>query len=114
METVLAAIGLFVLVKFCIKHRRLFMNRKAFCQSIGNLRRGIVKGWSNEYQHQELDNIVHNVLGEETMDKIEDLEENLASHIVSHIRAIKQAQENEKLKVQAEKIIEQIKSELAE
>lgn len=111
METVLSIIGLFVVVKFCIKHRRVVMDRKAFHTSVNSLRRAIVKGWGNDFCHEKLDDIVHNVLGDE---EVEDLDENLTEHIMQHIIDLKKAKEQEKLEAKAKGILEQIKAALDE
>ena len=114
MVIILELIGLFVVIKFCVRNRRVFMDRKQFCKSVANLRKGIVSGWANVYNHKELDDIVHNVLGEPEMENIKDLENNLAEHIVEHIKALKRAKEDKALTTKARKIIGQIKAELDE
>lgn len=85
------------------------MDKKSFWKSVEDLRKGIVKNWSNDYQHKTLDDIIENVTGEPDMEKLED---NLAQHIVSHIKAVKAAKAEEKLQAKAQEIIEQIQKAL--
>ena len=107
MEPILSIIGFVVVIKFCIRHRRAIMNKQAFFESVANLREGLTKGWNNTYRHKQLDDIVHNVLGELEM---ENLDEDLTQHIVEHIKAIKKAREQEALETKAKEILTQIKA----
>lgn len=111
MGTILSFIGFVVVVKFCVKHRRAFMDKQAFYQSVKKLREAITKGWVNSSKHFYLDEIVHNVLGEETM---ENLDDNLTQHIVQHIKQLKAAKEQEKLEAKAKGILDSIKAALDE
>lgn len=111
MVNILSFIGLVVIIKFCIKRRRMFMNKKAFFESVHKLRSYLSSGFYDS-SNRVLDDIVHNVLGEE-MD-IEESEKDLVAHIASHIRTIKAAKEDEKLNAKAVKVIDQIKAMLDE
>ena len=108
MGTVLSLIGLFTVIKFCIKHRRIVMNKKAFYQSVKELRTHMARGHTFS-GNLTLDDIVHNVLGEPEMKTLEILDENLTAHLIKHIQAIKQAKEQDKLKEKAEKVLTTIK-----
>lgn len=110
MGTVLSIIGLFVVVKFCVKHRRAIMDKKEFRSSVSHLRSAIIDGYKCT-AHSRLDDIVHNVLGEPEM---ENLDDNLTQHIVEHIVALKKAKEQEKLESKAKSILEQIKAAIDE
>ncbi len=90
------------------------MDKESLYKSVHRLREGIASGWLKRHQHKELDNIVHNVLGDDEVDNIETLEQDLADHIVRHIMAVKKAKENEKFQAKARGIIEQIKAALEE
>lgn len=112
MGTLLSIIGLVVVVKFCIRHRRLVMDKDAFFKAVVSLRKGIVCGWGNKYQHKELDKIIQIVTGD--IDMKNNADEDLANSVVAFIKKIKQQQENEKLATQAKGILEKIKAEIAE
>lgn len=113
METILAVIGFVVVIKFCIRHRRMIMDKEAFFKAVTELRRSIVKGYANEFQHKELDDIVKSVIGDEEMGYDADAEnEVLAETVIKLIKKIKQAKENEQLAKKADGIIEKIKAEI--
>jgi acetyl-CoA carboxylase alpha subunit len=112
MVNILSFIGLVTVIKFCIKHRRVFMNREEFCKAVKRLRLQLLNGYTSD-AHHTVDNIVHNVLGEKEMD-VEKSEKDLVAHIAQHIQEIKKAKEQDKLEEKAEKIISQIKAMLDE
>ncbi len=111
MGTVLSIIGFCVVIRFCFRHRRIVMDKQVLRASVNNLREGITKRWSSAFMHRELDDIVHNVLGEPEM---ENLDDNLTQHIVEHIVALKKAKAQEKLEAKAKTILEQIKAAIDE
>ena len=85
------------------------MDKQAFFKSVHGLREAMVKGFTPTCRHKYLDDIVHNVLGDEDMDtEIEALTET----VIKLIRRIKKAKENEQLATKATEIIEKIKAEI--
>ena len=87
----------------------MFMDREDFFRAVDSLRRGIVNGWSNQYQHENLDNIIQLVTEGEIMNKEKT---SLEEDVVRVIKRIKEAKENEILKDKADKLIETLKKEL--
>ncbi len=89
------------------------MDRKAFQRSVRQLRDSLTR-MGNSFvpgAHKELDDIVHNVLGDE---ELENLDENLTQHIIQHIVTLKKAKEQEKLEAKAKNILGQIKAAIEE
>ncbi len=109
METVLSIIGLFVVVKFCIRHRRMIMDKAEFRRTVKALRESILGGHTR-FAHRELDDLVQNVLGAEPDE--ETLDDSLQGHIIQHIAQLKAIKEQEQAEKQAAGILEQIKAAL--
>jgi len=103
-------IGLFVVVKFVIRNRRMFMDKQAFWDAVKELRYGIyVVGGSKESDnHKNLDKLIKTVTGRENMSEELDLQED----VVRIIKRIKEAKEDAALKEKAGGLIDKLKAEL--
>ena len=88
------------------------MNRKDFFKAIKDLRTSISRGYTNEYKHWQLDNIVKIVIGDKEMSIDSNNIEAQTEVIVNMIKNLKAAKENEKIKARAESILKLIKDEI--
>lgn len=104
---VFTLIGLFVVIKFGIRNRRMFMDKEAFFKAVAELREAIINNYYS-IANRRLDTLVSvTIIGDKMS---EDL--NLQEDVARIIKRIKQAKENEALREKANELIEELKKEL--